>query len=128
MSPGSKDDSSASDFINFTLISFVEGNGVCVCIYAFMFSFIIYCLSKVNINPKQLAPRALLSSGICADLYRRNRGITRSLPAELLGGDGSVSPIEGCRQTLERCVKWHALAVMKKSFTNCKGTKPLRSY
>jgi len=37
----------------------------------------------------------------------RERGITRSLPAGLLGGDGSASPFEGCRQTLERCVKWH---------------------
>lgn len=100
---------------------------ICVLIYALVFSFIIYYLAKVNIILKKLAPRALLSDGVCAELCRGNGRITRTLPAEVLGGDGSVSPIEGCRQTPQGCVKRRARAVMKKPFTNFKGAEPLKS-
>jgi hypothetical protein len=127
MSPVSKDDSSASDFIKFTPVCFVEGYEVSVFVFThscFRSSFTPW---RKLTQPKHLAPRALLSSGVGAELCRWNGGITRSLPAELLGGNGSVSPFEGFRQTLQRCVKWHARAEMKKPFTNFKGTEPMRS-
>ena len=90
-----------------------------------MFSSII--LLGESYRPKTIGTTCFVVIWSVCWALSRERGITRSLPAGLLGSDGSISPFEDCRQTLERCVKWHARAVVKKPFTNFKGTEPLRS-